>query len=111
METMLRFSVGKGGINLYEDVVKVQEFLNGVPFQDGGPIHKLPVTGIFTKATEQALNTYFYDFVILGSTGDDKEKGDILLPGKIDLAALALAPGRLPPSSYLQYRQRTGKPK
>jgi hypothetical protein len=26
----IKFSVGKGGINLREDVVKVQEFLNNV---------------------------------------------------------------------------------
>jgi hypothetical protein len=53
----LKFSVGKGGVNHHGDVMNLQEFLNGVPPQSGGPIHKLPVHGIFTKATEQALTT------------------------------------------------------
>jgi hypothetical protein len=85
---ILKFSVGKGGMNHHGDVVNVQEFLNGVPPQNGGPTHKLPVNGIFTKATEQALNDYhcwYQSFVISGASGNDKEKGGVLLPGGLDL--------------------------
>jgi hypothetical protein len=84
----LRFSVGKGGVNHHGDVMYLQEFLNGVSPQSGGPIHKLPVHGMFTKATEQALNGYVcwhQAFVIMGASGNDKEKGGVLLPGGFDL--------------------------
>jgi hypothetical protein len=84
----LTFSVGKGGVNHHGDVVNLQEFLNGVPPRSGGPIHKLPINGIFTKATEQALNDYHcwhQSFAISGASGNDKEKEAVLLPGGIDL--------------------------
>jgi hypothetical protein len=80
--------VGKGGVNHHGDVVNLQEFLNGVPPQSGGPIHKLPVNGIFTKATEQALNDYHcwhQSFAISGASANDKEKGGVLLPGGFDV--------------------------
>ena len=46
MARKISASVGRmGGINRYEDVVTVQELLNHVPSNDGGPIPLLKVDG------------------------------------------------------------------
>jgi hypothetical protein len=43
---------------MHEDVVNLQRFLNAVPGVAGAARHPLPVTGIFTQATQQALNAF-----------------------------------------------------
>src|SRR5258708_566737 len=60
MAKVLEYSVGPGGVNKHSDVVKLQEFLNELSPDEGGPVHKLHVTGIFTHQTEIALQEFIW---------------------------------------------------
>lgn len=86
MAARLTFSVGKGGVNHTADVLKVQRFLNQVPPNEGGPIHRLPESGIYTDQTDLALKDYVWhqDFVIgaaLESGQGQRGRLSPLLPG------------------------------
>jgi hypothetical protein len=77
MAAKLDFSVGHGGVNAYSDVVKIQEFLNSISPEDGGPVHKLTVTGIYDDATDEALQGWHQEFVDEGGASRDKETGQV----------------------------------
>jgi hypothetical protein len=108
MGTTLHFSVGSGGVNMHEDVVNVQRFLNAVPGETGAARHPLPVTGIFTQSTQRALNALCAGLQLAGPSDPIQKKhiaglkwqtesGPVapsvsrtaLLPGGLDLDALS----------------------
>jgi hypothetical protein len=108
MGTTLHFSVGSGGVNMHEDVVNVQRFLNAVPGEIGAARHPLPVTGIFTQTTQRALNALCAGLQLVGPSdliqkkhisGPSWQPGaspvptsvsrTALLPGGLDLDALS----------------------
>src|SRR6516162_1146759 len=75
MAKVLEFSVGPGGVNKHSDVVKLQEFLNEISLDEGGPAHKLHVTGIFTHETANALQEFIW-FESLDDEGpEDASRG------------------------------------
>lgn len=55
---MLTGSVGRGGDNRYSDVRRVQELLNGVSVDDGGPARPLEVDGSFGPQTAEAIRAF-----------------------------------------------------
>jgi hypothetical protein len=71
MAKVLEFSVGSGGVNKHSDVVKLQEYLNELSPDEGGPIHKLHVTGIYNPETAKALEEFIW-FDDWTGPGDDE---------------------------------------
>lgn len=55
---MITASVGLKGINLPDDVRKIQEALNKIPPSKGGPTVPLAVTGISDERTWQAIHAF-----------------------------------------------------
>jgi hypothetical protein len=97
MAPNLDFSVGPGGVNAHFDVVKLQQFLNQVPPENGGPLHKLLVTGIYDKKTDNAFQNWHDSFVIEGNPDSDKQTSSpygkriykpVHIPGGVDLEEL-----------------------
>lgn len=54
----LKSSVGTGGVNDLQDVTTVQDLLNRVPVQHGGPRSKLKVNGECDANTVQAIRDF-----------------------------------------------------
>ena len=61
-------SVGRNGVNRYEDVVTVQEMLNIIPAYQGGPVDDLVVDGKSGEKTVGAIMK-FQRFVGIGADG------------------------------------------
>jgi hypothetical protein len=66
-------SVGAGGVNLPEDVRVIQDLLNRVPAEAGGPVPELVVDGIAGDRTNQAI----FDFQLA-------HFGVAILDGRVD---------------------------
>lgn len=58
MARTISASVGRLGSNRYDDVVTVQELLNQVPPEDGGPQPKLEVDGLCGPKTTRAIQLF-----------------------------------------------------
>ncbi|MBI3562063.1 MAG: peptidoglycan-binding protein [Gammaproteobacteria bacterium] len=58
MFEQLKFTVGNGGINLSQDVATVQDLLNRVPRDYGGPQTMLAVNGILDDSTVEAIQRF-----------------------------------------------------
>jgi hypothetical protein len=79
----------------------LQEFLNRIPPSAGGPIHQVPVSGLWTEATERALRQYLGTaFTWQGAVitqvglpkGDADSKEELHLTLEIKLQPLSLIP-------------------
>jgi hypothetical protein len=58
MSCSISASVGKGGVNIPQDVSVVQKLLNDVPAQSGGPITPLKVDGLAWSKTIAAISRF-----------------------------------------------------
>jgi len=53
--TVGKDSAGRLAHNRFQDVISVEELLNQVPPDQGGPLQKLPASGVFTQQTFLAI--------------------------------------------------------
>lgn len=58
MNWSISASVGRNGVNFRKDVIVVQQLLNGVPGESGGPITALKVDGLAWSKTTAAIERF-----------------------------------------------------
>jgi peptidoglycan hydrolase-like protein with peptidoglycan-binding domain len=99
----LKSSVGVGGVNDIQDVTAVQDLLNRVPVQFGGPKTKLKVDGKFNSITLQAIQDF--------QTHQFGNADGVIKPSHYTLQKLAKFAQALPPlNDGLHYLLPNSKP-